>query len=61
MANTDNAYRALMNSNQNSDSDTETAIIDLITDLLHLAEEYGEDTDAILRMATTNFEAERST
>lgn len=39
--------------------EVEGPIIDLITDLLHLAEAHDLDTDAILRMATFNYEAER--
>jgi hypothetical protein len=33
--------------------------IDLMTDLLLLAHERGEDSEAILRMVTSNFEAEK--
>jgi len=37
----------------------ETDIIDLITNLLHLAHQEGLDPQAILRMAETHFEEER--
>lgn len=33
--------------------------VDLITDLLHFASRSGLDTERILRMATTHFEAEK--
>ncbi len=38
--------------------DLETAIYDLIADLLHYASRKGFDTDEILRSATFHFEAE---
>lgn len=39
--------------------DLEEDIIDLITNLLHLANSYELDTGGILRMAAMNWEAER--
>jgi len=39
--------------------DLETAVYDLIADLLHYAERQGFDTDEIIRSALFHFEAER--
>ena len=38
---------------------SEDNIVDLIADLLHLAHAQGFDTEAITRMATNHFEAEK--
>ena len=38
--------------------DIEESIIDLITDLLHLARSHGLDTSAVTRMAETHYVAE---
>lgn len=39
--------------------DLENAICDLITDLLHLADQQGFDADEVLRSATFHYEAEK--
>jgi len=44
--------------NFNPATGTEEAVIDLITNLLHLAHNEGLDPAAVVRMAVTNFEAE---
>lgn len=42
------------------DDDTRTMIIDLIADLMHLAEQIGHDHESILRMAADHYLAEAS-
>ncbi len=39
--------------------DIETAVYDLIADLLHFADKHGIDTDCILASAVLHFEAEQ--
>ena len=51
--------RAAVSSMQLPHEETEANIIDLITNLLHLAHQEGLDPQAILRMAETHFEEER--
>jgi hypothetical protein len=42
------------------DDDTRTMIIDLIADLMHLAEQTGHDHEPILRMAADHYVIEAS-
>lgn len=42
------------------DDDTRTMIIDLIADLMHLAEQTGHDHESILRMAAGHYVIEAS-
>jgi hypothetical protein len=42
------------------DDDTRTMIIDLIADLMHLAEQTGHDHEPILRVAADHYEIEAS-
>jgi hypothetical protein len=39
--------------------DTETGIVDLIADLLHLGEQYGLDADTIERISRMHYDAEK--
>lgn len=57
----DNARRALDSLSLINEfgDDLEANIVDLITDLLHLAHHVHIDTDAVLRMAQYHFEEER--
>lgn len=50
------AYRAALAYSE--DGDIESAIIDLTTDLLHLAPQYGLDTDELQRISRHHYNAE---
>ena len=55
------AYRVLLNYEDDAFANTESteeAFTDLITDMMHLAEEYCIDMQSVISMAKTHYEAE---
>ncbi len=61
MKNTEHIYRTTLVYRQytgSEDNDTESTIIDMLADLMHYAEEYGEDFDRALRVARGHYEYE---
>ena len=54
------AFRTLPNSELNSmcEEDRADTFVDLVTDLLHLAYQYGVEPDYVIRMAQEHFAAE---
>jgi hypothetical protein len=53
------AFRAIHDSAFYTDTDMAVNIVYLMTDLMHLAVEQGVDPEAVVRMATYHFEAEK--
>ena len=55
------AFRALLTYEDDAFANTESteeALTDLITDMMHLAEEYCIDMQAVINMAKTHYETE---
>ena len=54
------AFRTLRNSelNRMCEEDRADTFVDLVTDLLHLAYQYGVEPDYIIRMASAHYDAE---
>lgn len=58
---TENIYRLMLTYNKMTgleESDRETAVRDMLADLMHLSDEYAIDFHDQLRIATDNFNAE---
>jgi hypothetical protein len=58
---TENIYRLMLTYNKWTgleESDRETAVRDMLADLMHLSDEYGIDFQDQLRIATDNYDAE---
>jgi hypothetical protein len=56
----DRAYRvALIYAHDQNHEDIESAIIDLTTDLLHLADQYGLEQDYLQRVSLEHYRAEQ--
>lgn len=53
------AERTMRYSPYDKDDCTECAIVDLISDMLHLAQSEGLDPAEVLRMANTHYEEEK--
>ena len=48
------AYRALLQAQYTTGNDIETAVIDLLTDLIHLSDEYSFSVPELLARASAN-------
>ena len=54
MIDTENIYRTTLVYQQYTGSERETVVIDMLADLMHYADEYGDDFADALRIATNH-------